>query len=343
MTQEMATFISVTPAQSAAARALLRRSRRRGEEPDIRLQAIASAKPAAIAGGAGSALPQAALHEGGDAPQGLLLPGRPTDAPLESAPERTMPSPADGRRDGAVGEDRAHSTEPDERPDLRSVSDSGALTEENLGDAEGGVTTYSLAEIYGDPIMGLVDELSKLPGIDAKSAGRIAFHLLNSSGVNQLVRAIDETRATTRLCVTCFNFASAEQCRICRDLTRDRAVICVVREPQDIVRIERTGQYSGLYHALGGSINPMQGIGPDDLRVKELMVRLADGKISEIILATPRDLEGEATAAYLARLVAPKGISLSRLTEGLPLTEGVGYADADIVGEAMRRRLRIEI
>jgi recombination protein RecR len=169
--------------------------------------------------------------------------------------------------------------------------------------------------VYEGAVQDLIDELGRLPGVGPKSAQRIAFHLLasESADVSRLVAALQRVQAEVRFCSICFNVAEGEQCRICRDPRRSLDVICVVEEPKDVVAIERTREFKGRYHVLGGAISPIEGIGPDDLRVKELMTRLMDGSVTELIIATDPNLEGEATAAYLARLVGPMGLAVSRL------------------------------
>ena len=163
--------------------------------------------------------------------------------------------------------------------------------------------------MYEGAVQDLIDELGRLPGVGPKSAQRIAFHLLaaESADVSRLVAALKRVQEEVRFCVTCYNVAEAEQCRICRDPRRVDDVLCVVEEPKDVVAIERTREFRGRYHVLGGAISPIDGVGPDDLRVKELMTRLMDGAVTELIIATDPNLEGEATAAYLARLVSPDG------------------------------------
>src|SRR5213083_2688197 len=163
--------------------------------------------------------------------------------------------------------------------------------------------------MYEGPVQDLIDELGRLPGVGPKSAQRIAFHLLKvePADAERLARAIHEVKAKVHFCKVCFNVAEGELCRICRDARRDPTLVCVVEEPRDLVAVERTQEFKGRYHVLGGAISPIEGIGPDDLRIKELMTRLADGTVTELIIATDPNLEGEATAAYLARLVAPMG------------------------------------
>src|ERR671928_558076 len=167
--------------------------------------------------------------------------------------------------------------------------------------------------MYEGVVQDLIDELGRLPGVGPKSAQRIAFHLLaaDPADVRRLVHALTEVKEKVRFCAVCGNVAQAEQCRICSDARRDPSVICVVEEPKDVVAIEKTREFRGRYHVLGGAISPIEGIGPDDLRVRELVARLADGTVTELIIATDPNLEGEATAAYLARLVGPLGLAVS--------------------------------
>ncbi len=198
--------------------------------------------------------------------------------------------------------------------------------------------------MYEGVVQDLIDELGRLPGIGPKSAQRIAFHLLSADpdDVDRLARALSEVKDKVRFCTACGNVAESEQCRICLDPRRDPALLCVVEEAKDVVAIERTREFRGRYHVLGGSISPIEGIGPDDLRVKELMTRLSDGAITEIIIATDPNLEGEATATYLARLLKPMGLQLSRLASGLPVGGDLEYADEVTLGRAFEGRRLIE-
>src|SRR5947209_5722337 len=183
--------------------------------------------------------------------------------------------------------------------------------------------------MYEGPVQDLIDELGRLPGVGPKSAQRIAFHLLAADPVDvrRLVTALTEVKDKVRFCVICGNVAEEEQCRICRDPRRDVSVICVVEEPKDVVAIERTREFRGRYHVLGGAISPIEGVGPDDLRIRELLARLADDTVTELILATDPNLEGEATATYLARLIKPKGLRVTRLASGLPVVGDLEYPD----------------
>ncbi len=199
--------------------------------------------------------------------------------------------------------------------------------------------------MYEGVVQDLIDELGRLPGVGPKSAQRIAFHLLQAdpTDVRRLAHALLEVKDKVRFCATCGNVAEDVECRICRDPRRDLAVLCVVEEPKDVVAIERTREFRGRYHVLGGAISPIEGIGPDDLRVKELMARLADGAITELIIATDPNLEGEATATYLARLIKPLGLTVTRLASGLPVGGDLEYADEVTLGRAFEGRRRLDV
>jgi len=199
--------------------------------------------------------------------------------------------------------------------------------------------------MYEGVVQDLIDELGRLPGVGPKSAQRIAFYLLSSDpeDVRRLAEVLLEVKAKVRFCRTCGNVAEAEECRICLDTRRDRSVICVVEESKDVVAVERTREFRGRYHVLGGAISPIEGIGPDDLRVKELMVRLADGEVTELIVATDPNLEGEATATYLARLVKPMGLKVTRLASGLPVGGDLEYADEVTLGRAFEGRRALDV
>ncbi len=199
--------------------------------------------------------------------------------------------------------------------------------------------------MYEGVVQDLIDELGRLPGVGPKSAQRIAFHLLaaDPADVRRLVHSLTEVKDKVRFCITCGNVAEAEQCRICRDPRRDVSVICVVEESKDVVAIEKTREFRGRYHVLGGAISPIEGIGPDDLRVRELMTRLADGTVTELILATDPNLEGEATATYLARLVKPMGLRVTRLASGLPVGGDLEYADEVTLGRAFEGRRLLDV
>ena len=193
-------------------------------------------------------------------------------------------------------------------------------------------------------VQDLIDELGRLPGVGPKSAQRIAFHLLSADpdDVARLAEALLQIKEKVRFCQTCGNVAEAQECRICLDPRRDLALICVVEQSQDVVAIERTREFRGRYHVLGGAINPIGGVGPEDLRVKELMTRLADGNVTEVIIATDHNLEGEATATYLARLLRSMGVKISRLASGLPVGGDLEYADEVTLGRAFEGRRLIE-
>ncbi|GIE87406.1 recombination mediator RecR [Actinoplanes regularis] len=197
--------------------------------------------------------------------------------------------------------------------------------------------------MYEGAIQDLIDELGRLPGVGPKSAQRIAFHVLSAdpADVNRLATALRKVKELVRFCTTCFNVAEAEQCRVCRDPRRTNEVLCVVEEPKDVVAIERTGEFRGRYHVLGGAINPLEGVGPDNLRVRELLMRLGTGEVQELILATDPNTEGEATATYLGLLVKPMGIAVTRLASGLPVGGDLEYADEITLGRAFEGRRAI--
>jgi recombination protein RecR len=197
--------------------------------------------------------------------------------------------------------------------------------------------------VYDAALQGLVDELNQLPGIGPKSAARIAFHLLaaEQDDVTRLVSAITDVKTRVRFCDTCGNVAEGPLCAICIDARRDDSVICVVEEAKDVVALERTREFRGRYHVLGGAISPIDGIGPDDLRVASLMSRLGTGTVTEVILATDPNIEGEATAAYLSRLIAPMGLTVTRLASGLPVGGDLEYADEVTLGRALEGRRRV--
>jgi recombination protein RecR len=199
--------------------------------------------------------------------------------------------------------------------------------------------------MYEGPVQDLIDELGRLPGVGPKSAQRIAFYLLaaDPTDVRRLVAALTEVKEKVRFCSICGNVAEQEQCKICRDPRRDVAVICVVEEPKDVVAIEKTREFRGRYHVLGGAISPIEGIGPEDLRIRELMQRLANGDVTELILATDPNLEGEATATYLARLVKPMDLRVTRLASGLPVGGDLEYADEVTLGRAFEGRRLLDV
>jgi recombination protein RecR len=200
-----------------------------------------------------------------------------------------------------------------------------------------------MSNIYEGIVQDLIDELAKLPGVGPKGATRIAFHLLatDSSDVTRLATVLAEVKDKIKFCRTCYNVAQDDLCRICADTRRDDTAICVVEEPKDVLAVERTREFRGRYHVLGGAISPIDGVGPDDIRVTELMTRLADGAIVEIILATDPNLEGEATATYLTRLISPLGIKVTRLASGLPVGGDLEYADEVTLGRAFEGRRQV--
>ena len=191
--------------------------------------------------------------------------------------------------------------------------------------------------MYEGVVQDLIDELGRLPGVGPKSAQRIAFHLLQADPVDvrRLAQVLIEVKERVKFCAVCGNVAEEETCRICRDLRRDATVICVVEESKDVVAVERTREFRGRYHVLGGAISPIDGIGPDDLRIRELMTRLADGAVTEVILATDPNLEGEATATYLTRMLKDLDLSVTRLASGLPVGGDLEYADEVTLGRAL--------
>ncbi|MDK1475483.1 recombination mediator RecR [Streptomyces sp. 549] len=199
--------------------------------------------------------------------------------------------------------------------------------------------------MYEGVVQDLIDELGRLPGVGPKSAQRIAFHILQAepTDVRRLAHALTEVKAKVRFCVVCHNVAQDEQCRVCLDPRRDRTVICVVEEPKDVVAIERTREFRGRYHVLGGAISPIEGVGPDDLRIRELLARLADGGVTELIIATDPNLEGEATATYLARMVSSLGLKVTRLASGLPVGGDLEYADEVTLGRAFEGRRLLDV
>jgi recombination protein RecR len=194
--------------------------------------------------------------------------------------------------------------------------------------------------VYEGVVQDLIDELGRLPGVGPKSAQRIAFYILASDpiDVERLAHALREVKDKVQFCIVCGNVAEEDHCRICRDPKRDLTILCVVEESKDVVAIEKTREFRGRYHVLGGAISPIEGIGPDALRIRELIARLADGAITEVILATDPNLEGEATATYLARLITPLGIAVSRLASGLPVGGDLEYADEVTLGRAFEGR-----
>lgn len=198
--------------------------------------------------------------------------------------------------------------------------------------------------MYEGVVQDLIDELGRLPGVGPKSAQRIAFHILaaDPQDVLRLADALREVKEKVRFCSICGNVAEAEECRICLDTRRDMSLLCVVEEPKDVQAIEKTREFRGRYHVLGGAISPIEGVGPDDLRIRELIARLSDGGITEVILATDPNLEGEATATYLARMISPLGVAVSRLASGLPVGGDLEYADEVTLGRAFAGRRTLE-
>jgi recombination protein RecR len=194
--------------------------------------------------------------------------------------------------------------------------------------------------VYEGVVQDLIDELVRLPGIGPKSAQRIAFYLLRADPdeVTRLTTVLTEVKATIRFCERCGNVAQAELCRICADPRRDQTAICVVEEPKDVVAVERTREFRGTYHVLGGAISPMDGIGPEDLRIRELLQRLADGTVTELILATDPNIQGEATATYISRSLRGTGLTITRLASGLPVGGDLEYADEVTLGRAFEGR-----
>ncbi len=199
--------------------------------------------------------------------------------------------------------------------------------------------------MYEGVVQDLIDELGRLPGVGPKGAQRIAFYLLGADPVDvkRLAATLVEVTERIRFCRICGNVAEEEECRICRDPRRDLTVICVVEEPRDVAAIEKIREFRGRYHVLGGAISPIDGVGPEDLRTRELMVRLADGGVTEVILATDPNLEGEATATYLARLLKPLGLRVTRPASGLPVGGDLEYADEVTLGRAFEGRRLLDV
>jgi recombination protein RecR len=199
--------------------------------------------------------------------------------------------------------------------------------------------------MYAGPVQDLIDELNRLPGIGPKSAQRIAFHLLKVERVDavRLARAIVEAKDRIRFCARCHNISEDELCRICRDQRRDATVLCVVEEPRDIVAVERTQEFRGGYHVLGGAISPIEGVGPDQLHIDTLLRRLQTEPVEEVILCLNPNIEGEATALFLGRLLGPSGIRVTRIASGLPVGGDLEYADELTLGRALEGRRPVEI
>ncbi|KAJ8143393.1 hypothetical protein OY671_003461, partial [Metschnikowia pulcherrima] len=222
----------------------------------------------------------------------------------------------------------------DPMDDLPSADDPDIVSTGLVG------TALVAGGVYEGAVQDSIDELGRLPGVGPKSAQRIAFHSLAADAVDvrRLADALTEVKARVRFCETCGNVAESEQCRICADPRRSPEVICVVEEPKDVVAIERTREFRGRYHVLGGAINPIENVGPGDSRIAELMSRLADGQVTEVILATDPNVEGEATATYLARMLGPMGSRVTRLASGLPVGGDLEYADEVTLGRAFEGR-----
>lgn len=197
---------------------------------------------------------------------------------------------------------------------------------------------------YAPPVQDLIDELGKMPGVGPKSAQRIAFHLLMlpAEDALRLAHAITEAKHRVAFCARCFNVTEGDLCAICTDERRDPTLLCVVEEPRDVVAVEKTGQFKGRYHVLQGAISPIEGVGPDQLRVAELLARLDPEGVTEVILCTNPNIEGEATAMYLGRLLGPLGVSVTRIASGLPVGGDLEYADELTLGRALSGRRTIE-
>lgn len=200
-----------------------------------------------------------------------------------------------------------------------------------------------MSSVHEGPVQALIDDLGRLPGIGPKSAQRIAFYLLKAPAqdVRRLTESITVAKEKVTWCTSCFNFAEGDLCAICRSDKRDDSMICVVEEPRDIVAIERTGEFKGRYHVLQGAISPIEGIGPEKLRIRELLVRLTSSVAQEVIIATNPNIEGEATSMYLARLLEPSGIRVTRLASGLPVGGDLEYADEVTLGRAFEGRREV--
>jgi recombination protein RecR len=198
--------------------------------------------------------------------------------------------------------------------------------------------------VYAGPVQSLIDELGRLPGVGPKSAQRIAFHLLKmpTDDALRLARSITEAKERVSFCTRCFNVCEGEECGICADSRRDPTLVCVVEEPRDVVAVEKTQEFRGRYHVLQGAISPLEGIGPDQLRVKELLARLDAEGVKEVILCTNPNIEGEATAMYLARLLKPLGVRTTRIASGLPVGGDLEYADELTLGRALEGRREVE-
>lgn len=194
--------------------------------------------------------------------------------------------------------------------------------------------------LYSPPIARLIEELEKLPGIGHKTAQRLAFHILNlpAEKSEALANAIREAKLKTRYCSVCSNITETDPCSICSSAKRDHGIICVVEDPKDVIAMERVREFNGVYHVLHGVISPMEGIGPEDIRIKELLQRICDGNIREVIIATYPDVEGEATAMYISRLLKPIGIRITRIAHGIPVGGDLEYADEVTLAKALEGR-----
>ena len=198
--------------------------------------------------------------------------------------------------------------------------------------------------MYDGAIQDLIDELGRLPGIGPKSAQRIAFHIIQSERVDvtRLADVLRTVKERVKFCTECGNISEEDLCRICQDPRRDASIICIVEEPKDVMAIEKTREFRGKYHVLGGAISPIDGVGPENLRIRELMIRLGNTQIQELIIATDPNLEGEATASYLIRQIKPLGVKVSRLASGLPVGGDLEYADEVTLGRAFEGRRTVE-
>jgi len=196
---------------------------------------------------------------------------------------------------------------------------------------------------YAAPIAKLIEAFSKLPGIGSKTAQRLAFYLLDmpQKEAEELAYAIINAKRNVKYCEVCSNITDSDRCNICSDVHRDNSIICVVEDPRDVVAMEKTREYKGLYHVLHGAISPMDGIGPDDIRIKELLSRLGDGNVKEVILATNPNIEGEATAMYISKLIKPLGIKATRIAHGVPVGGDLEYADEVTLMKALEGRREI--
>ncbi len=193
---------------------------------------------------------------------------------------------------------------------------------------------------YAAPVARLIEEFEKLPGIGHKTAQRLTFHVLNMpvEKVNKLANAISEAKAKVKYCLTCGNLTDMDVCSLCSAQNRDDSLICVVEDPRDVVAMERIREFKGLYHVLHGAISPMEGIGPEDIKIKELLTRINDGNVKEVIIATNPNIEGEATAMYISKLIKPLGIKATRIAHGIPVGGDLEYADEVTLAKALEGR-----